>query len=144
MNEPTLVWAIGNIESQKNLEERGFNGNTPVLMAALQGDLPTVARLIELGADIHTVNNDKNGILFNSVYANSPELIRFLVEHGVDVNAMNDDEVTPLMYAASAGRGACVQTLLEMGANARLVNRDGMVAVDFATTKEILSMLRRA
>lgn len=143
MNAVGMTWSIGSFESQQNLEERGFNGNTPLLMAAMQGDLPTVARLIEAGADVYAVNNDHNGVLFNCCYADSPELIRYLAEHGADVNDVNEEGVTPLMYAASAGRVRCVQVLLELGANPALVSDDGLSAAEYASTKEVLILLRR-
>ena len=127
-----------------NLESRAFNGNTPLLQAALEGDLGVVRRLIEAGADLYAVNNDFNGVFFNACYANSPEIIRAVAEAGGDVNDINEEGTTPLMYAASAGRTACVTTLLECGSDAKMLNEDGFLAVELAANRDVFKLLRYA
>ncbi len=127
-----------------DLESRGFNGNTPLLLAALEGELSVVKRLLEAGADLYAVNNDFNGVLFNACYADSPKIINALVEAGADVNDINEEGTTPLMYAASAGRAACVAKLLDLGGDASMVNQDGFRAVEYAANREVLKLLRHA
>ena len=127
-----------------SLESRGFNGNTPLLQAALEGDLSVVRRLVEAGSNLYAVNNDFNGVLFNACYADRPDIIRVLVEAGADINDINEEGTTPLMYAASAGRIACVAVLLELGSDASRRNEDGFQAVEYAANREVLKLLRHA
>lgn len=127
-----------------DIESRAFNGNTPLLQAALEGNVLLVKRLIEAGADLYAVNNDFNGVLFNACYADRPEIIRLLVEAGADINDINEEGTTALMYAASAGRTACVAMLLRLGSDASRINDDGFRAVEYAANREVLKLLRHA
>ena len=127
-----------------NLESRGFNGNTPLLQAALEGDAGVVQRLIEAGADLYAVNRDFNGVLFNACYADAPEIIRALARAGADINDVNEEGTTPLMYAASAGHTRCVTALLNLGCDAQRINDDGFRAVEFAANREVFTLLRHA
>lgn len=126
------------------LEERGPNGNTPLLLAALEGNTMMVSRLIEAGADLYAVNDDYNGVLFNACYAASPEVIRLLAEAGADINDTNEEGTTALMYAASASRVECVKMLLFLGADTKLHNEDGFSAIELATNRDVFNQLRSA
>ncbi|MDX1295517.1 MAG: ankyrin repeat domain-containing protein [Sulfurimonadaceae bacterium] len=127
-----------------DLESRAFNGNTPLLLAALHGELTVVERLLEAGADLYAVNDDFNGVLFNACYADNPQIIKVLIDAGADVNDINEEGTTPLMYAASAGRADCVAMLLELGGDASMTNEDGFKAVEYAANREVLKLLRHA
>lgn len=144
MVEMYLTWLKARGFDANNLELRGFNGNTPLLQAALEGNAMMVERLIEAGADLYAVNNDFNGVLFNACYADATEIIELLVRAGADVNDTNEEGTTPLMYAASAGRSRCVAALLQYGADAGLVNDDGFTALEYAANRTVFTHLRHA
>ena len=144
MAELYIRWLMERGFDINDLESRAFNGNTPLLQAALEGNLGVVARLIEAGANLYAVNNDFNGVLFNACYADSPEIIRTVVEAGGDVNDINEEGTTPLMYAASAGRAACVHALLELGGDVSMMNEDGFLAIELAATRDVFRLLRHA
>lgn len=144
MAEHYIQWLKARGFDINDLESRGFNGNTPLLQAALEGDFRVVNRLIEAGADLYAVNNDFNGVLFNACYANAPEIIRVIAEAGGDVNDINEEGTTALMYAASAGRTACVTALLQCGGDATMINEDGFRAVELAANRDVFTLLRYA
>lgn len=144
MVEQYITWLTERGFHPDNLESRGYNGNTPLLMAALEGNAMMVSRLIEGGADLYAVNNDFNGVLFNACYADSVEIIRLLVEAGADVNDVNEEGTSALMYAASAARLGCVRTLLSLGADPLLQNQDGYSAIELTTSRVIFEELRSA
>lgn len=144
MVEQYLTWLNANGFSADNLEHRGFNGNTPLLCAALEGNAMMLSRLIKAGANLYAVNDDFNGVLFNACYANSPELIRILVEAGADIDDTNEEGTTALMYAASASRSECVRMLLSLGADAALHNEDGFSALELCGSREVFKQLRSA
>lgn len=91
MVEQYITWLNERGFHPDDLEFRGFNGNTPLLLAALEGNAMMVSRLIEAGTDLYAVNDDFNGVLFNACYAASPEVIRLLVEAGADINDTNEE-----------------------------------------------------
>jgi len=144
MVEQYILWLHEHGFDAKDLEKRALNGNTPLLMAALQGNVMMVSRLIEAGADLYAVNNDFNGVFFNACYADSPEIIRILVEAGADINDTNEEGTTALMYAASAGRVNCVRMLLSLGANPTLQNEDGFSAIELTSNRDVFRELRSA
>jgi len=144
MVEQYLTWLNEHGFSGEDLEQKRFNGNTPLLLAALEGNAMMVSRLIEAGANLYAINGDFNGVLFNACYANSPEVIRMLIEAGADVNDTNEEGTTALMYAASASRGACVKMLLSLNANPALQNEDGLSAIELTSDRDVFRQLRSA
>lgn len=144
MVEQYITWLQDRGFHLDALEEGGFNGNTPLLLAALEGNAMMVSRLIEAGADLYAINHDFNGVLFNACYAASPEVIRLLVEAGADINDTNEEGTTALMYAASASRLECVKMLLSLGADTTLQNEDGFSALELVTNREVFKVLRGA
>ncbi|HZF70442.1 ankyrin repeat domain-containing protein [Sulfuricurvum sp.] len=144
MVEQYITWLHDHGFHPDDIEYRGFNGNTPLLLAALQGNAMMVSRLIEAGADLYAINNDFNGVLFNACYANSPEVIRLLVESGADINDTNEEGTTALMYAASASRVECVKMLLSLGADTKLHNEDGFSAIELTSNRDVFLQLRSA
>ncbi|WP_310440243.1 ankyrin repeat domain-containing protein [Sulfuricurvum sp.] len=144
MVEQYITWMNERGFHPDDLEFRGFNGNTPLLLAALEGNAMMVSRLIEAGANLYAINDDFNGVLFNACYAASPEVIRLLIEAGADINDTNEEGTTALMYAASASRLECVQILLKLGADTSLQNEDGFSAIELATSRAVFKELRSA
>ena len=68
--------------------------------------------------------------------------MELLINAGIDLDNQNDNGVTVLMYAASSGKTDAVKLLLEKGANPHLRNLDDFRAIEFASTVEILKLLR--
>ena len=122
MVEQYITWLITHGFHPDMLEEKGFNGNTPLLLAALEGNAMMVSRLIEAGANLYAM----------------------LVDAGADINDSNEEGTTALMYAASASRGACVKMLLSLGANPHMVNDDGFRAIELTSDRDVFRQLRSA
>ncbi|MFY9141955.1 ankyrin repeat domain-containing protein [Sulfuricurvum sp.] len=144
MVEQYITWLNDRGFHPDDLEYRGFNGNTPLLLAALEGNAMMVSRLIEAGADLYAINDDFNGVLFNACFANTPDVIRTLVEAGADINDTNEEGTTALMYAASASRVECVKMLLSLGADVKLHNEDGFSAIELTSNRDVFNQLRSA
>jgi len=144
MAEYYIQWLMSRGFKLNDLESKGFNGNTPLLQAALEGDHVMVKRLLDANVNLYAVNNDFNGVLFNACYADNGEIIADVIKNGGDVNDINEEGTTALMYAASAGRTSCVKTLLTLGSDVELENEDGYKALDLAANKEVLQLLRYA
>lgn len=123
-------------------EDRGENGSTPLLLAAREGKTSFVVELLGLGTDVNAVNNDNNNSLWNAVYAEDETSIRALVEHGIDKNNRNVNGATPLLYAASNGKAHMVKLLLELGCDKNVRTIDDYDALELASTKEVLLLLK--
>ena len=65
--------------------------------------LETVRLVLELGGDVHAVNDDGNTALHGAAHIRLEPLIQLLVDRGARVNARNGRGLTPLMVAEGSG-----------------------------------------
>ncbi len=97
-------------------------------MAAVDGDIPRVKRLLAGGKNVNFREPDGETPLHFAARAGQAEMCKWLAENGADVNAPGIHGGTPLHYAALFGRIKAVEALLDAGAD---VNRS-----DTTTKKE--------
>jgi cytochrome c/ankyrin repeat protein len=95
---------------------RTSGGATPLMFAAVYGDVAVMNRLIALGADPGAANTSgATALMWATPNTNA---MRVLLDAGVDVDARSDDGRTALMIAAGmVGAAPAVTMLLEYGAN---------------------------
>lgn len=105
------------------------HGETPLMMAALRGQLTWVQRLVERGA---AVNRTGWSPLHYAATGPSPQVVLWLLERGAHIDARAPNGATPLMMAAQYGAEDSVQVLLDRGADPKLRNERGWTAVDAA------------
>ena len=95
----------------------GSAGSTPLMYAALYGDVDATARLLEAGADPNAVSDGGSTALMLAVH--DADKTRLLLEAGANPNVRPDDGRTALIIAAGQfGSSAGVELLLQRGANA--------------------------
>jgi ankyrin repeat protein len=93
------------------------HGHTPLMRAALDGDIESVKALINQGMDINRRDENGRTALMFAVVNRHYETMKVLLEHGADVNARSNVGGTALMGAAMAGELSMVQALLDKGAD---------------------------
>jgi ankyrin repeat protein len=111
--------------------------------AAHLGPASLVAELLAAGARVDACNSDGSQPLWLACVGDDPEIVSLLVAAGADLDHKNVNGSTALMYAASAGKAKALARLLEAGADLDYEN-DGFSALDMASTKECLDMMRGA
>lgn len=89
--------------------------NDALVRAAVSGDLPTVRRLIEDGADPNSVDEHGMGPLLTF----HPDVTRYLLEHGADPDRQRNENVAPVLVGISSSF-ECLRLMIDAGAN---VNR---------------------
>lgn len=109
-------------------------GETPLMMAAIKGQLDLAKALIARGAD---VNREGWTPLHYAVSAPSEDgadlkMVALLLEQHAYIDAASPNGTTPLMMAAQYGTRSAVQLLLQEGADPKLKNQQGLTASDFA------------
>lgn len=108
-------------------------GESPLMLAAIKGNMDIAERLIKKGADVN-----KTGWTPLHYAASSGQLaiISLLLDQHAYIDAGSPNGTTPLMMAARYGTGEAVDLLLAEGADARLKNQQGLTALQFAEAGE--------
>jgi len=112
-----------------NVDAINSAGETPLMMAALRGELAWVKRLVERGAQI---NRSGWTPLHYAASGPEPEVVAYLLDRGAAIDAQAANGSTALMMAARYGALDATPLLLKRGANPSLRNAAGLSAADFA------------
>ncbi len=112
-----------------NVNALNANGESPLMLAAIKGQLDMVAALIKRDAD---VNKTGWTPLHYAASKGHLAIMNLLLENHAYIDAESPNGTTPLMMAAQYGTGPAVQLLLDAGADPLLKNQQGLTAIDFA------------
>lgn len=116
-----------------SVDTPGPEGNRPLDIACLNGDLATTTLLLDHGANPNLLNKAGATPLHDAALNGNPEVIAALLKHGAEIDAVDTDtQSTPLHYAASMDRLDAVKTLVAHRANRQLKNSEGLNARQIA------------
>lgn len=118
-----LDWPKTEVETLNKADE------SPLMMAALAGQLDLCKKLIARGA---AVNKTGWAPLHYAATKGHLPVMRLLLEEHAFIDAESPNRTTPLMMAARYGTIEAVQLLLDEGALPTLKNEQGLTAIDFA------------
>ena len=107
-------------------------GNTPLIISASLGDVPSVQSLMAYRADVNAANNNGNTALIYAARYNHPEIIRELLkpqtmQAPLDVNMQNKQGQTALYWGAAKGYEEVVRRLLAADADPTIAAKDGLI-----------------
>jgi uncharacterized protein len=105
------------------------NGESPLMMAALRGNLEAAEALLARGAVVH---HEGWTPLHYAATGPEPKLVGLLLQRGARIEAMSPNKTTPLMMAARYGDERNVDVLLSAGASRQAKNDKNLNAADFA------------
>lgn len=108
-------------------------GETPLMFAALRGNLPAMQRLLDRGAQ---VNRSGWSPLHYAASGPEPKAVELLLDKGAEIDSRAPNGNTPLMMAARYGAQDSATLLLARGADPRLRNAAGASAADLARVAE--------
>jgi len=114
---------------QIKVEVRNATDESPLMLAALKGEIALCQLMIRLGAD---VNKPGWTPLHYAATHGHIEVLNLLLEENAYIDAASPNNTTPLMMAAHYGTPSAVKLLLEAGADPMLRNDLGLSAIDFA------------
>jgi len=132
------------VKNRARLNLRNRNGETALSIAAYDGKLPYVQRLVEAGAEVNFYGWPP---LAYAAYNGHTAVASYLIKRGADVNATTENGSTPLFFAARFGHADVVNLLLASKADVGIANDVGETAVDWAVkggNTDIESVLRAA
>jgi ankyrin repeat protein len=105
------------------------DGETPLMMAALKGDMDGVKMLLARGAK---VNRPGWSPLHYAAAGPEPAIVKLFLDLGAEVEALSPRGTTPLMLAAQTGAEDNVKLLLARGADPNRRDPRELAAADFA------------
>lgn len=105
------------------------HGETPVMMAALRGDLALTRQLLDRGARI---TREGWTPLHYAASGPEPRVVELLLDRGAPIDARSPNGTTPLMMAARYGAIDAADLLARRGADRVVRNDRGLNAADFA------------
>ena len=111
-------------------------GETPLMMAAIKGNLELVKKLVARGADVNREGWTPLHYAASAGLEHSVDIARYLLEEHAYIDAPSPNGSTPLMLAAQYSSEGMVKLLIEEGADVSLRNQQGQTAVDFARRSE--------
>jgi len=77
---------------------REYRNNTPLAVAIQKGDVETVKKFIEYGADVNERSNGMTPLMVAARY-NRVDIIKLLLEKGANIKTADERGLTALKYA---------------------------------------------
>jgi uncharacterized protein len=129
-------------QTQLDLNARGKNGVTALMIYVWRDRKDAVEKLLNRGADVHITDNDGDTVLHGAAEVGNVEVTRMLLAKGANANAKNKVGGTPLMWAAVYGNDDVVRELLKHGADPTLKDEDGVTALQWAEKNNRTAVVR--
>lgn len=133
---PLVAAALaGDVSTVRLLLRRGaMPSGRAVSEAVTFGHAAVVRALVDAGTDVSAVDSSGINLLHWAAITNRATIIPILAGAGVPINAIDDAGFTPLMYAATVDQGDqdVLEALLRAGADTRIRNGAGRTALQQA------------
>ena len=115
-----------------NLDALDINGYSALARAVNNGNAEVSRILIEHGASIDTLTQEKNTLLMLSIVSGNTEITKKLLGLKANVNAKNNSGDTALMLAAASKKDDIIKLLIQAGADIQTRNKDDLNAYEIA------------
>ncbi|MGJ8619164.1 MAG: quinoprotein dehydrogenase-associated putative ABC transporter substrate-binding protein [Methylophilaceae bacterium] len=103
-----------------NINTQNVEGQTPLMIAAQNGDLSVVNGLLAYEADANVQDNDGWTAAMHAVRTNDPKIFRLLGKYKADFNIMNHDEMTALALSIFENKANAAVAMLDNNADPNL------------------------
>jgi len=127
-----VLEAVLNHDGTGQVNEKGTNGWTPLLLAAVQGRTDIVQALLHAGADADLRFNGEETPLMLAAAQDHIAVVRLLVEARSNIDARCTNDRTALMLAAANGHEDTVEALIALRADVGARDSKGERALDYA------------
>jgi ankyrin repeat protein len=121
------------------------NGNTPLLIAVLNGRFEAAKFLLAQKANPNAQNKAGQAALHIAVFSRRPDIVQMLIVNKANLNLAYGEGFTPLILAIMNRDEIAVQTLLIAGADVKTAMKDGNLPIHIAVAADngkILQMLK--
>jgi len=114
---------------EAKVDLRTLQDESPLMLAALRGQLNLASLLVARGAEINKTGWTP---LHYAATGGHVPVIALLLDKKAAINAESPNGSTPLMMASMYGSPEAVKHLIQAGANLQVKNQLGLTALDFA------------
>ena len=122
------------IDAGADIETKNVDGNSPLLLASISGELTTMTKLVKAGADVRATNTGRSTCLIFAAYHGHTDAVRYLVGLSeVDLNHQDMSNYTALHYAVEQKHTDVVEVLIDAGADIETKNVDGRSPLHLAS-----------
>lgn len=132
MPDPVAAAAV---KSTVVIDAKDPLGNTGLHVAAAEGNVAEIERLLSEGAEIETRNNVGATPLIAAIRNGQEDSLICLLDQGAEVNMEMPDRVTPLHAACSAGFADGVRALVQAGADVGATDGSGNTPLHLAIAR---------
>ncbi|XP_061598864.1 kinase D-interacting substrate of 220 kDa B isoform X2 [Cololabis saira] len=132
VEEENLAAIKAHLDKFKDVDSRSDNGQTPLMVAAEQGNLEIVQELIRRGANVDLDDVDCWTALICAAKEGHIEVVKELLENNANLEHRDMGGWTALMWGAYKGRTEVAQLLLERGANPNITGQYSVYPVIWA------------
>jgi uncharacterized protein len=132
------------LAAKANVNAKNRFGDTPLMVAALNGRLEIVRRLRMQGAELEPRGWTP---LIYAATGGHDDVVAYLLDQGANINAQSPNGTTALMMAVRESRASTFDLLLRRGADVQRRNENGASALEWAKRGNETAMaekLRRA
>ena len=131
------------LSSGAAVDEPGRNGETPLIIAALNDRQDIAALLLAHGADIRARNAGGFTPLHAAAYSGSASVASLLLAKGAAIEDTNNKaHASPLMIAADEGRAEVAELFIVRGADLNTLDKDGWSPLSQAWSKKHIDVVR--
>ncbi len=121
------------VKAGMDVNDRDSAGTPFLCFAARNGKKDMVQWLLEKGADIDVVSQDRGySPVMDAVWKSNKEIVEMLVNKGANLNFVSRDGQTALILATGSGNFDICRILAENGADPTIKDRMGMSSIDYA------------
>ncbi|KAM9708977.1 kinase D-interacting substrate of 220 kDa B isoform 3-T4 [Menidia menidia] len=144
VEEENLAAIKAHLDKFRDVDSRSDNGQTPLMVAAEQGNLEIVQELIRRGANVNLDDIDCWTALISAAKEGHIEVVRELLENNANLEHRDMGGWTALMWASYKGRTDVTELLLEKGANPNITGQYSVYPIIWAAGRghaEIVHLL---
>ncbi|XP_029348924.1 kinase D-interacting substrate of 220 kDa B isoform X2 [Echeneis naucrates] len=144
VEEENLAAIKAHLDKFRDVDSRSDNGQTPLMVAAEQGNLEIAQELIRRGANVNLDDVDCWTALISAAKEGHIEVVRELLENNANLEHRDMGGWTALMWAAYKGCTDVAKLLLEKGANPNITGQYSVYPIIWAAGRghgEIVHLL---
>jgi len=141
INKKVFVLALGMAMASLGCHGMERRERSQLHLAAMEGDLEEIEKLVENGADVNAKKHNGDTPLHLAAIYGYLEVVKYLVKKKADVNAKGNCGDTPLHFAAMNGHLNVVKFLVEKKADVNAKDNCGYTPLHFAAVNGHLNMV---